>query len=155
METLKLFLSEATRHRALIIDMKHHLVNVFHVCSYYGQFQTQVSDRVPLGPLGYCGYHNSILIGTDTCNIKSLINLPRAFNRVAVKYSSTTTESENTAPSDGAHAYATPCTQVKLWKINVPHKTPPNIQMSDLIAASVTSGKTFTSVFSLMWVLEI
>ena len=85
METLKLFMSETTRHRALIIDMKHHLVNLFHVCSFYGQFQTQVSDRVPLGPLGYCGYHNSNLIATyHTCNIKSLINLPREFNRVAV-----------------------------------------------------------------------
>ena len=79
METLKLFLSETTLHRALIIDMKHLL------CLFIlWPVSNSGSDRVPLGPLGYCGYNNSILIGTDTCYIKSLINLPRAFNKVAV-----------------------------------------------------------------------
>ena len=46
LKTLKLFLSETRRHRVLIIDMKHHLVNIFYVCSYYGQFQTEVSDAL-------------------------------------------------------------------------------------------------------------
>ena len=28
-------MSETTRHRALIFDMKHHLVNLYQVCSNY------------------------------------------------------------------------------------------------------------------------
>ena len=32
----KIFLSETTRPRALIFDMKHHLVNLYQVCSNYG-----------------------------------------------------------------------------------------------------------------------
>ena len=31
----KIFLSETTMHRALILGMKHHLVNLYQVCSNY------------------------------------------------------------------------------------------------------------------------
>ena len=32
---VKIFLSETTRHRALIFGTKHHLVNLYQVCSNY------------------------------------------------------------------------------------------------------------------------
>ena len=31
----KIFLSETTRPRALILGMKHHLVDLYHICSNY------------------------------------------------------------------------------------------------------------------------
>ena len=34
-ESIKIFLSETTRPRALIFGMKHHLVNLWIVCSNY------------------------------------------------------------------------------------------------------------------------
>ena len=48
MKSLKIFLSEATRSRALIFGMQHHLVDLYQVYSIYAPIVEEINSSISL-----------------------------------------------------------------------------------------------------------